>query len=239
MPNKHHPPHHPTPPPRALMRLSATHSPLPFPIPFPPLFSISLSSILFPFSSFLISFFPFSLLLFSLLHLSFSLFPFLLFSFLFSFLLFPLFSEIQFFSSPLFFFFFSSLSSLSRLHIPITVPAVSPAGPPSLPLTRACAFIILYYCPSFPAPSRAGIIPSFFALRAPNSLPWQPYFAVFMPESNFFRMFFQKTSANIWWNGKVGVPLHPQTRKGHPCGAGAVTYARSASLVCAMRSLKD
>ena len=31
MPNKHHPPHHPTPPPRALMRLSATHSPLPFP----------------------------------------------------------------------------------------------------------------------------------------------------------------------------------------------------------------
>ena len=205
MPNKHHPPHHPTPPPRALMRLSATHSPLPFPIPFPPLFSISLSSILFPFSSFL-----------------------------FSVLLFPLSSEIQFFSSPLFFFF-----SLSRLHIPITVPAVSPAGPPSLPRTRACAFIILYYSPSSLLLPARGIIPSFFALRAPNFLPWQPEFAFLQPESNFFRMFFQKTSANIWWNGKVGVPLHPQTRKGHPCGAGAVTYARSASLVCAMRSLKD
>lgn len=152
------------------------------------------------------------------------------------------------------------LAPLSRalVHPLITVPAVFPAGPllprgssfpprvpsfpagpPSLPLTRACAFIILYYCPSSPPPPSPAFSPPFFALRAPKSLPWQPYFAVFMPESNFFRKFFQKTSANIWWNGKVGVPLHPQTRKGHPCGAGAVTYARSASLVCAMRSLKD
>ena len=150
------------------------------------------------------------------------------------------------------------LAPLSRalVHPPITVPAVFPAGPlfprgsslpsralfspralpPSHARVRIHYFILL---PFFPAPSLAGFLPSFFALRAPKSLPWQPYFTVFMPEINFFRMFFQKTSANIWWNGKVGVPLHPQTRKGHPCGAGAVTYARSASLVCAVRSLKD
>ena len=217
MPNKHRPPHHPTPPPRALMRLSATHSPLPFPIPLPPLFSIFLFS--FPFSIFPSPFFPS-----------------LLFSFLFSVLLFPLFSEIQFFpfsSFPFFPFFSLSRAFISRLPFPRFLPRVP------LPLTRACAFIILYYCPSSPFHPAPVLSPPFFALRAPNSRPSQPLFAFLQPESNFFRMFFQKTSANIWWNGKVGVPLHPQTRKGHPCGAGVVAYARSASLVCTKRSLKD
>ena len=183
-------------------------------------------SLLFPFPS---PSFPFSL----------SLFPFFPFS-PSPFLSFPLFSSSHFFFpfssflfSPKFNFsllLFSSSSSpslafISRLPFPRFLPRVSPL---SLTRARIHYFILL---PFFPAPSLAGFLPSFFALRAPNFLPSQPEFAFLQPESNFFRMFSQKTSANIWWNGKVGVPLHPQTRKGHPCGAGAVTYARSASLV--------
>lgn len=142
------------------MTVSSYFSSLSLLFPFPsPSFPFSLLSLLsFPFSLFPL--FPFPLSLFS---------SFLLFSFLFSVLLFPLFSEIQFFSSPLFFFFFFSLS---RLHIPITVPAVSPAGLPSL--SHARAHSLFYIIALLPRSIPRRYYPSFFALRAPNFLPSLP-----------------------------------------------------------------
>ena len=141
-------------------------------------------SLLFPFPS---PSFPFSL----------SLFPFFPFS-PSPFLSFPLFSSSHFFFpfssflfSPKFNFsllLFSSSSSpslafISRLPFPRFLPRV-----PSL--SRARAHSLFYIIALLPRSIPRRYYPSFFALRAPNFLPSLPLFAVFMPESNFFRKFF-------------------------------------------------
>ena len=156
MPNKHHPPHHPTPPPRALMRLSATHSPLPFPIPFPPLFP-----------------FPFSPLLISL------------------------------FRSPLPSFLRNSIFLFSSFLLLLPLPRApsfpdyrsrgfSRGSPPSLPLTRACAFIILYYCPSSPLHPAPVLSPPFSPSAPPIPSPGSPVLPFLCPKATFFASFFKK-----------------------------------------------
>ena len=169
-------------------------SAIPFPSPFLlfPLFSFPLSLLpflpfssshfFFPFSSF--PFPPFSLFLFfsfSLFSSSHFFFPF--FSYLFS-------PKSNFSLSPL--FPFSLFFSLACLHIPITVPAVSPAGPPSLPLTRACAFIILYYCPSSPLLPAPVLSPPFSPSAPSFPSPGSPYLPFYSPKATFFASFFKK-----------------------------------------------
>ena len=195
------------------MTVSSYFSSLSLLFPFPsPSFPFSLLSLLsFPFSLFPL--FPFPLSLFS---------SFLLFSFLFSVLLFPLFSEIQFFSSPLFFFFFS----LSRLHIPITVPAVSPAGP--LSLTRACAFIILYYCPSSPL-HPASVLSLLFRPPRPQFPPLVALICRFYARKQLFSQVFLKNLRKYLVEWKSRRTFAPANEKGTPLRCRG----------CGLRSLRE
>ena len=179
---------------------SLNHLPLscfsPFPLPppsLPPPFS------LFPFPLFPFSPFPFS----------FSLFP--IFSFLISVLLFPLFSEIQFFSSPLFFFFFFSLS---RLHIPITVPAVSPAGPPSL--SRARAHSLFYIIAHFPRSFPRRYYPSFFRPPRPQFPPLAALICLFAARKQLFSYVFSKNLRKYLVEWKSRRTFAPANEKGTP-----------------------
>ena len=95
-----------------------------------------------------------------------------------------------------------------------------PPAPPPLPSRPAAPAIP----PLLPAPSRPfspprlapfpraipPLSPSFPPPFPPFSAPNPPFFAFFCPEG-------KKTCGKVWWNGKVAVPLHPQTRGGASC----------------------
>ena len=169
-------------------------------------------SLLFPFPS---PSFPFSL----------SLFPFFPFS-PSPFLSFPLFSSSHFFFpfssflfSPKFNFsllLFSSSSSspslafISRLPFPRFLPRVSPL---SLTRARIHYFILL---PFFPAPSRAGIIPSFFRPPRPQFPPLAARICLFAARKQLFSHVFSKNLRKYLVEWKSRRTFAPANEKGTP-----------------------
>ena len=100
---------------------------------------------------------------------------------------------------PIFFFFLpfslprGSPLSLSRalVHPPDYRSRGFSRGP-SLPLTRACAFIILYYCPSSPLLPAPVLSPPFSPSAPPIPSPRCPNWSFLCPKATFFASFFKK-----------------------------------------------